>query len=179
MNKKEIFKLLTAVKFSYPRFYTNFTNDDFNMMSASWMSVLDGCTYEQASAGLAMYMKNDNGFPPTPGQVFQCIVRMSESQTIDIPTAQEAWDRVYDAICGSAYLFAAEEEFNNLPDILKRCVGGARSLQAMALMNPSDLNTVEKSHFIKTYKELCDKVIESRKQNEIMVSATKEIEQNG
>ncbi len=168
MTSSEVNKIIFIVKAAYPKFYNNYTQRDYENLESVWMAVFDGYSYEQISKALMAYMRNDNGFPPTPGQLIPLVQKVQNTKALELPTAQEAWERVYYSICRSGYYADAEEEFNNLPNILKKCVGGPESLQSMALMEPKDLGTIEKSHFIKTYNSLMEQYKERVRLKEML-----------
>ena len=152
MNNSEVVKLIFTIKATYPKYYSNFTKSDYDNLRDSWVAIFGNYTYEQASRALYCYMQNDNGFPPTPGQIIQWINKMSPSSNDNYPTAQEAWECLIDdyVSCSGDYK-RAKENYESMPVVLKKCVGGADALNDMALMDVNTLNSVEKSHFIKTY----------------------------
>lgn len=173
MDKTSVYKLLRVVTSAYSRHYTKFTNNDFEDLSNAWAFVLEDYTYEQASVGLKLYMQNDNGFPPSPGQVIEWI-RKSNVANSNYPTPQEAWEYLIDnyVSCSGDYN-RAKENYENMPKVLKLCVGGPDALNDMALMDLNSLNSVEKSHFIKTYTN----VLNEHKERVKMRQSTNGIDQ--
>ena len=62
----------------------------------------------------------------------------------------EAWSIVKRAIRNSSYY--AEEEFNRLPDTIQKAIGSPANLREMSAMEEKDVNTIEQSHFIRSYR---------------------------
>lgn len=146
MKRDEIIALIAVIQATYPTHFTRFDAKMADNLIRSWELVLEGYTYEQASAGLRAYLMTDTkGFPPVPGQVIDCIHKL---KTPDM-TGNEAWTMVRKALRNG--LYGAEEEFAKLPDNVKKAVGSAENLRQLALMKSDELETVEKSHFIRIF----------------------------
>ena len=152
MTRAETTKLLMVIKTLYYKAYEKVTTEDIERMILAWGAVLSDYTYEQCDKGLRIYLASDTkGFPPVPGQIIDCINR-----TIPRPesamTAEEAWAKVRKAVGNSNY--NAVEEFAELPPMIQRAVGNAESLRLMARIPSDDLETVNKSHFVRAYNAL-------------------------
>ena len=150
MTKGENAKLIYVVKAAYPQPFARYTGQDLDNMIAAWQMVLEDYSYSVASEGLKVYLASDTkGFPPSPGQVIDCITKIITPPQEDI-TADEAWGYVHKAICNSGY--NAAEEFDKLPDICKKVVVSPANLHEWAMMNNDELLTVEKSHFMRGFR---------------------------
>lgn len=147
MTKSEAAKIIYVMKSYYPGFFQKLSAKDIENMADAWQYALDDISYSDVSAGLKVFVRRDTkGFPPSPGQVIDCITKVHEPQEL---TATEAWTLVVRAMSNSAY--HSEEEFAQLPEVVQRAVGSARNLKELALMDSDTVQSVEKSHFIRTY----------------------------
>lgn len=150
MTKPEVAKLIYVIKATYPNTFQKYTTQDIDNMIAAWLSVMEDYTYEQASAGLKIYLSSDTkGFPPSPGQVIDCILKIITPPSEDL-IVDEAWSYVVKAISNSGY--NAAEEYEKLPDICKKVVVSPANLRNWAMMDSDELHTVEKSHFYRSYR---------------------------
>ena len=150
MTKQETAKIIYVIKATYPNSFKNYTTQDYDNMIVAWSSVMEDYTYEQASAGLKVYLSSDTkGFPPSPGQVIDCITKITTPPQNDL-TVDEAWGYVLKAAANSGYNAAAE--FEKLPEIVRKTVGSVANLRNMGMMNSDEFHTVEKSHFYRSYR---------------------------
>lgn len=161
MTAKEVAQLVYVIKATYPKTYERFSNEDFANMIRSWQMVLEDYSYAQVSAGLKTYLASDTkGFPPTPGQVIDCIHRLHQAHKPEM-TGMEAWSLVRKAIRNSTY--NAEMEFERLPEVVQRAVGSPANLREMAALDIDRVETVEQSHFIRTYDAAVRRAAEDAK----------------
>ncbi len=147
MTRDNTIDLLSAITCAFP----NFKLPNLETAVSLWHSMLQDYSYDDVSKALVTYIKCDtSGYAPSIGQIISKI--HSSSSNSDYPTPQEAWECLIDdyVSCSGDYK-RAKENYESMPVVLKKCVGGADALNDMALMDVSTLNSVEKSHFIKTY----------------------------
>lgn len=146
MTENEVAKLVYTVKAVYPAHFAKYTTQDYKNMIMAWGSVLEDYAYQQASAGLKIYMASETkGFPPSPGQVIDCITKAMNN---DKMTNTECVARIRKALSNSAY--NADYEFSKLPDICKKAVGSPRNLEEWCQIDSRDVETVIMSQVIKT-----------------------------
>ena len=161
MTTRETAQLVYVMRAAYPKTYEKFTNKDFENLILAWEMVLEDYTYQQASAGLKTYLASDTkGFPPSPGQVVDCIHKIIKPQSNEL-TGLEAWALVRRAISNSIY--NAETEFEKLPQAVQRAVGGPANLREMAALDIEQVETVEQSHFIRNYEAMVKRLAEDAK----------------
>lgn len=154
MTEQEVGKLIKVVKATYPMQFRAYTTQDYQNMIKAWQFVLEDFTYEEAGAGLKVYLRNDSkGFPPSPGQVADCIKKIQDHADVGMSmTALEAWSLVRKAIKNSTYHF--EEEFEALPELCQKAIGNAHNLYDMAQQPSDTVASVEQSHFIRSYNTI-------------------------
>ena len=149
MTLQETAKIVYVIKATYPAHFTKYTTKDYDNMIQAWTAVMEDYSYQQASAGMKIYLASDTkGFPPSPGQVIDCITKTMEQPELEM-NALEAWDLVRHALKNSAY--HSEEEFAKLPSVVRRAVGSASNLREMCMLETSEVETVEQSQFVRTY----------------------------
>lgn len=147
MTQKEAGKIVYTIKAAYSRHFKDFNLQDFGNLINVWASATDGYTYEQISVGLTLYIRGDTkGFPPSVGQVIDCITKLETREELN---ALEAWSLVRRAIKNSIY--HAVEEYEKLPEACQKAVGSTENLIEWAQMDEATVNTVEQSHFIRAY----------------------------
>ena len=150
LTTTEAAKLLYTIRIAYPQAYSRATNEDLTAAAQLWARMLEDYTYQQASAGLMAYMASDSrGFPPSPGQVIDQIVKRQQSGQM---TGAEAWAMVRRALRNSSY--HAEEEFDRLPPEIQQAIGGASALRDMSRIDSDEVATVCQSHFLRAYSAI-------------------------
>lgn len=146
MNKKETAQILAILKEYYPR---DFVSTDLQTKVEAWYLILKDYDYTLTqNAVLAFVTSDTEGFMPTVGQIIEKIKSLSNPKG-DM-TEVEAWALVYKAICNSAY--NSIEEFEKLPDVVKRAVGNADVLKSWSMLSLDEVNTVIQSNFMRSYK---------------------------
>lgn len=144
MSREETKIVIGCMIASYP----NYKPVDMAMTVDTWTNFMKDYSLKDVMKGLEIYITTDtSGFAPSIGQIINNIHNVNEIG--NIMSDMEAWAVVRKAIGNSSY--HAQEEFDKLPDLIKRCVGNANNLKAIA--SSEDYNEdVEKALFIKTYK---------------------------
>lgn len=161
MNRQEVYKILVSIKMIWRKHFETFTSQDFDKMTITWSFILSDYSYEECNAGLKLYATNDtDGFPPSPGQIIDCIHKLKENP-LKRQTAEEAWTSVFKAICNANY--NADKEFNKLSYECQRAVGSPENLRTMAAQDLDSVLSVEKSHFIRTYDTMVKQLADNSK----------------
>ena len=135
---KILVKTMKAV-YTDPKFIPD--KDAFDV----WYSFLKNMDYKTASAAVGRYIAT-NKFYPAISDILQANV---SNANIDELNGEQAWSQVYKAICNSAYNY--REEYEKLPPMIQKCVGSPDNLHALSQMDSETVNSVEKSHFLRTY----------------------------
>lgn len=139
--------------------YPNFRVSDKELTIKTWTGMLSDLSYEQVSKALQYFISTDtNGFAPSIGQI-RASVQMTEPA--DGINESQAWAMVYNALCNSNY--HAQEEFNRLPEDVRRAVGGAETLRSWAVMDEAAI-TVAESNFKRSFRA----ILESKKRDAML-----------
>lgn len=166
MTREETQKILAVIAATYPNFNPGNKTEAVN----AWQFGLEEFEYKDVSLALKTFIVTSNSaFYPSVSQIIGIIHKMKEKSYAE---EQEAWDIVYKAICRSGY--NALEEFEKLPELIKKAVGSPNQLKEWAMdtnFNSSVVSTVFKKH----YNNLVEKDKEFQKLPQDMKVA---IEQN-
>lgn len=117
---------------------------DVNAMEI-WFDLLGDLDYEVAKKAVRAHMVSSS-FPPMPKDIRE---KAAELVSDDYLTPMAAWDLVFKALSDSIY--NSRDRFNELPLVIQRVLGTPDNLREMAMMDTSVVNSVEQSHFIKSY----------------------------
>lgn len=148
MTRPDVAKMFYMVKAAYPRMFKDYGETDVKNYIDAWCMVFSDISAEQGFAGLKVYLSTEKtGFPPSPGQIMDCIHRLSPDE---LPNEMEAWNLVDKAVRGAIY--NAEEEFAKLPQIVRRAVRSPGRLKEWAVMDINAYRTVEQSNFMRVYR---------------------------
>lgn len=151
MTGKEVAILIYTVKANYPKFYGNMDKNEFDSLASVWLSCLGDYEFNIAQAGLKLYFTTEkSGFPPTVGQVIDCIHKITDRED-DTITELDAWGMVYKAICNSNY--NAEQEYDKLPNVVKKSIGNYSQLKQWAMLDTNEVQTVIQSNFMRSYRQ--------------------------
>lgn len=145
MTKNDVAELIMILKEYYPR---DVESTNIETKVSAWHLLLRD--YEKniiLNAALAFVSSDTKGFMPTPGQIINkiSVIRKSDNDM----TEMEAWGYISKAIRNSTY--NAKEEFDKLPDILKKCVT-PDLLRDWAIIEGDDVQTVIQSNFLRTFR---------------------------
>lgn len=149
MTRNDTKKILLVIGTLYP----NFKPSNDRLMVDAWSAVLEPYEYSDINAGLLYFARtNVSGFAPSVGQLIDASQQAKGVKSI---TATEAWEQVYKIVCGTQY-DKMRDAFNELPDASKRALGSPEALKELASMPIDTVQSVEKSHFIRTYRTVSE-----------------------
>lgn len=156
MTAKEFGLLADAIKTYFPRDNVLPTENALRL----WYAELKDIPYQIAYAALRKYVST-NKFAPTIADIREQAAELYNQREGDI-SENTAWQLVWKAICNSGY--HAEEEFEKLPETVKRAVGSASQLRQWGLSEVNDNTTSYwKSDFQRIYRLEQQKELERRK----------------
>lgn len=171
MTRQETAKLLFVIRSVFPKYYQNLPDKDMAMMVDAWHMMLDEYDYTAVAASLKAYtLANASGFPPTPGQLVENIAK---AKTVH-EDAVSAWQRVRKALRNGNY--GAEEEYEKLPPLVQKALGGASTIRAWSNVPSETLESVQMSQFIKAYNSISARETEDSKIPDAVKIAMRESE---
>lgn len=146
MQRKEILGILKVLCDTYDFEITD-------MKIEVWYMALKEFPCKDVQNATFEYIRTGK-YKPKPADIIELIVESKAPQMPEEMSAQEAWALVYKAICNSAYNSA--QEFDKLPELVKKAVGSADNLRNHAI--DSDFNLgVAQSNFIKAYNTILER----------------------
>lgn len=159
MTREDTKKILMIVQTSY----SNWHPVDLGFAINTWTSMLSEYSYQEVADALKTFILSDTkGFAPSIGQLVDKIHLLRESSGEQRYIGElEAWAMVYKAICNSNY--NAEAEFQKLPDMVQKAVGTPANLTEWAKMDVETVQSVEQSHFIRSYRATVEREKENAK----------------
>lgn len=142
-------QLMAMLKEFYPAYYKDRTPEQTQVAARLWYDLFAEHNGNAVLAAAKAFIVNDKkGFPPAPGQIMDYLHKINN---INKESAEEAWNRyVIPALKNSAYGY--NDEFEKLPAKIQRIVGSATVLRDWGMIETSQLNTVVKSNFLRSYE---------------------------
>lgn len=163
MQREEVTILFRIITATYPKSYPK--KQVLDDAITVWEMMFAADDYKLVESALYTYINEDHEFPPNPGQLRAIMNRIEKPNEI---TEADAWNMVRAAIGDGAY--HAQEQFDRLPEDVKKAVGSPNWLYYMA--TDEDVNmSVESSNFYKRYRQ----VVSDRKEMECMPPVVKKM----
>lgn len=146
MQREEVKKLIRIIVDSYPNYKPGNLAETVDV----WTYMLSDFSYQEIAVALKAFILTDtSGFAPSIGQLVQMLRKSNETEQM---SELEAWDMVSKAVRRANYY--AEEEFEKLPELVKKCVGSPSQLRNWAQSDLGSIETVIQSNFLKTYRAM-------------------------
>lgn len=137
----------------------------------AWHWALGEYTAESVMAAMQIFVKTRNSaFAPSPSELIDCMHAPSKHEQL---SESEAWYMVKQAIQGANY--NAEENYEKLPPIVQKAVGGSTMLRQWAMTDSDEVNTVIMSNFQRAYRALAEREQFEKKVPEQISSVVKGI----
>ena len=162
MTKEEFLIISRAIRAVYPNMLADDGAKDV------WFSMLSDLPYKQVSVALQTHMMTSK-YPPT---IADLRVNHAEQHSL---TDLEAWSMVRKAIRNGSY--GAEEEFDQLPEIVQRAVGAASNLRQWEQSDSGMLETIE-AHFLKAFRIQRDRATQEAQISPAVKALIAETQQN-
>ena len=162
MVEREQFKILVkAMKAVYtkPEFIPD--QDAFNV----WYMMLRDLNYEVLTNAVQKHMMT-SPYPPTIADLRAAATQFTPGEAGTQLTELEAWELVRRAISNSGY--HSPEEFERLPRLVQKAVGNPANLREWAAMDIDTVNSVEQSHFIRSYRTVVSREKDMQKLSPVM-----------
>jgi uncharacterized protein (UPF0297 family) len=151
MKPEEVLKILSVLEVNYPASFKRAEENEEakKAIAASWYRVLKDKDYAMANKAVDYILcTNKTNFSPSVGFVRDLIIKMESGPEM---TEMEAWEYVYKAIKNSAW--HAQEEYQKLPPMIRKCVGSPEMLQSWSGMPIDSVQSVIQSHFVRTFRK--------------------------
>lgn len=154
MTREETKRILMIVTSTY----SNFKPDNMSMTLDVWTQILAEYSYKDVEKSLIAYIASSNsGFAPSVSQLIGGVHKIT-GKLPEYENEEEAWAKVYKAICNSTY--HSVEEFNKLPAICQKAIGSPDNLRELATSDLDAIQSVEKSNFMRVYRAELAKQVE-------------------
>ena len=148
MNYEETLAIMGVLKAAYPQYYRDMKRSEAESVVSLWAEMFKDDPANMVAAAVKAYIASDTkGFPPHIGAIKDAIVKIKAPKSM---TEQEAWLLVKNATRNG--LYGSVEEFDKLPPICQKLVGGPSQLREWAMMDSDTLNSVVASNFQRSYK---------------------------
>lgn len=147
MTRDEVKQILMRIQVTYPNWKPS---GDISLVVDVWHEYLSRYTYPEILAAVKSYVTSDtSGFAPSVGQILAKLRVITEPETM---SELEAWAMVSKALRNG--LYGSEEEFNKLPEMVRKAVGCPENLRNWAMTEEKTLETVVMSQFLSAYKTM-------------------------
>ena len=165
MNRQEIVSMLSILRKAYPNFYKNITKQEAEDTILLYEEMFKDCDGKLVLLTIKELI-NTYEYPPTIATIKK---KMYELTHTNEESNSELWDKLLKAIRNGYY--GAEEEFKQLPDIVKEYVGNPEQLRSIAEMDSDTIHSVVKGQYFKQIENLKERV----RQKEMMSSDTRKL----
>ena len=143
MTRQETGVIMDVLTAAYPRFYSGPDAPDKRQTVNLWAEMFADDDVALVAAAVKSYIAADRkGFPPHIGAIKNAMPELTRSGE---PDAAQAWALVRRAASRSAY--GAREEFERLPEDIRRIVGAPSQLFEWSQMDSDVFNSVVASNF--------------------------------
>ena len=148
MNKRETGMVMAILQAAFPAYYRGLSQDEAISAVKLWTEMFaDDDVADVLTATKALIATQVEGYPPTIGKVKDKLFAMKCPDKI---TEFEAWGMVSKAVRNSIY--HSDEEFEKLPEIIRRIVGTPNLLREWAMVEIDSLESVVASNFMRSYR---------------------------
>lgn len=147
MTREDVIKIMSVLRGAYPQFYRDISKQEALDTINLWSDMfLDDPAELVAAAVKALIATDAKGFPPHIGAVKEKLRQISQPAQM---SPAEAWGMVWRAVQRSGY--NSREEFDRLPETLRRLVGSPEQLRAWSQMDADTVQSVIGSNFQRSY----------------------------
>lgn len=140
MEYRDAVKLLAML-----RAYNYKFDGEAQAVANAWQQALYDCPYKLAEAAVIQFARNDRGGYskyPKPGDILEQIEMMTGATT-----AVDLWNVLRKKIGGNPS--RAREDFESLPDEIRRYVGSPQAFRELGNMPTETLDSVYKGQFLR------------------------------
>lgn len=148
MTRKETAIIMQILKTAYPAFYGRPDAPDMAQTLNLWAEMFSGDDVALVAAAVKSYIATDaKGYPPSIGAIKSEAHSLVSAGDLD---EQEAWELARRAASRSGW--GAQEEFDKLPEAVRRAVGSPGQLYEWSQMDSDVFNSVVASNFKRVWR---------------------------
>lgn len=148
MTERETAQIMDILQIAYPQFYSGKSATDPEKALRLWAGMFAGDPVEVVAAAVKAFIATSTShFPPSIGEIRAKIQLLTEPEE---QTEVEAWAIVAKALRNSGY--CAAEEFEKLPEDIRKLVGSPHQLREWSLMDADSVQTVVASNFQRSFR---------------------------
>lgn len=155
VNREEVTATLKILKVAYPAFYSRMTRDTALDTIEIWCEMFRNDDAPVVKLALHKIISEHTGYPPTIADIKQTVNEMLCHAT-GKPTDERLWQLLKDAVSNGYYEY--REEYEKLPEELKRYLGSAIVLRELSQMDTGTFNTVYHGQFLKQIQAIRERV---------------------
>lgn len=170
MDRAETLAIMTVLKTAYPGYYRDMKPKEAENVVNLWAEMFRDEPAGLVAAAVKAHIAQDRkGFPPHIGAIKDAIVRLTAPPESGM-SELEAWNLVRRAIRGASMDDctrtmrdgvlgppSAVEQFEALPEILRRLVGSPRQLADWELLPNDEIDTIIQSNFMRSFRARAEK----------------------
>lgn len=147
MERADVLAVMAILKAAYPGYYKGMSRKDADGIVGLWTDMFAEDDPAAVGAAVKALIATDaKGFPPHIGAVKEKLRQISQPAQM---SPAEAWGMVWRAVQRSGY--NSREEFDRLPETLRRLVGSPEQLKAWSQMDADTVQSVIGSNFQRSY----------------------------
>lgn len=152
MDRTDVLKIMAVLRGAYPMFYRSISRQEAEDTVNLWEIKFRDYDYRIVAAAVDALTDEERDFPPNIGDVKAKIRLITGSNEM---TELEAWNLVSKAIRNSGY--ESKEEFEKLPENIRRLVGSPNQLREWCMMDSGTLHSVVASNFQRSYRAVAQR----------------------
>lgn len=152
MTKKETSSIISVLMSYYPDVFKGMSDEQTKTFIEIWHKSFEDSDYKEVQAAVMDFIQNTTDiFMPKVGQIKQIINNYRFS---NVPNEMEAFEILIKARRSySVYDPSSEKYYYELPDAIKRSIGGTKGFFSIGMLNEDSTQySVEKSNFMRIYK---------------------------
>lgn len=148
MKKKEILLMLSILKKAYPSYYKDITKEEAEEIVEFYQEMFKDDNDKLVIIALKDVI-NTSEYPPTIATIKNKMFELTHKEQY---SNNELWEALVRAISRSSYY--ADEEFEKLPELVKRYVRNSYELKELASMQSDVIHSVVKGQFLKEIEKI-------------------------
>lgn len=159
MTKSEASKIVGVLMGYYPDTFKGMSDDQMKMLVEIWQKSFEDEPYSSVSVAVWDFIQTStDDFMPRVGKIKSII---TEHRFENEPNEMEAFEILIKARkkLNTYAPSNKEDSFETLPETIKKAIGGRQGFVSIGILNSdSESYSVEKSHFMKQYKDEVEKL---------------------